>query len=45
MHARIRKLVVEVEETRIEMGKAVVPPTRKALAMAVIDNPFAGRYV
>ena len=45
MHARIRKLVVEVEETRIEMGKAVVPPTRKALAMAVIDNPCAGRYV
>ena len=45
MHARIRKLVVEVEEIRIEMGKTVVPPTRKALAMAVIDNPFAGRYV
>ena len=45
MHARIRKLVVEVEEIRLEMGKTVVPPTRKALAMAVIDNPFAGRYV
>lgn len=45
MHAKIRKLVVEVEEVRIEMGKAVFPPTRKALAMAVIDNPFAGRYV
>ena len=45
MHARIRKLVVEVEETRIEMGKTVVPPTRKALAMAVIANPCAGRYV
>ena len=45
MHARIRKLVVEVEETRIEMGRTVVPPTRKALAMAVIDNPCAGRYV
>ena len=45
MQARIRKLVVEVEETRIEGGKPVVPPTRKALAMAVIDNPCAGRYV
>jgi hypothetical protein len=45
MHARIRKLVVEVEETRIEMGRSVVPPTRKALAIAVIDNPCAGRYV
>ena len=45
MQARIRKLVVEVEETRIEGGRAVEPPTRKALAMAVIANPCAGRYV
>jgi hypothetical protein len=33
-----------VDETRIEMGQAVNPPTRRALAMAVIANPFAGRY-
>ena len=39
MQARIRKLVVEVDETRIEGGKPVVPPTRRALAMAVIENP------
>ena len=45
MHARIRKLVVEVDETRIEGGRPVVPPTRRALAMAVIENPCAGRYV
>ncbi len=45
MSAKIRKLIVEVEETRMEMGKAVTPPVRKALAMAVIDNPYAGRYV
>ncbi len=45
MQAKIRKLVVEVEETRVEMGRAVAPPTRRALAMAVIDNPCAGRYV
>ncbi len=45
MQARIRKLVVEVEETRIEGGRAVEPPTRKALAMAVIANPCARRYV
>ena len=44
MAAKIRKLIVEVEETRIEMGHAVEPPTRKALAMAVIENPYAGRY-
>ena len=44
MAAKIRKLIVEVEETRIEMGHAVEPTTRKALAMAVIENPYAGRY-
>jgi hypothetical protein len=44
MLAKIRKLIVQVDETRIEMGRAIVPPTRRALAMAVIDNPFAGRY-
>lgn len=45
MPAKIRKLIVQVDETRIEMGKTIEPPTRKALAMAVIENPFAGRYV
>ena len=45
MSARIRKIVVQVDETRIEMGQTIDPPTRRALAMAVIDNPCAGRYV
>jgi hypothetical protein len=45
MPAQIRKLVVQVDETRIEMGRPVEPPTRRALAMAVIANPCAGRYV
>ena len=44
MPARIRKLIVEVDETHLEAGKAIAPPTRKALAMAVIENPYAGRY-
>ena len=44
MAAQIRKLIVQVDETRIEMGRAVNPPTRRALAMAVIATPFAGRY-
>ena len=44
MHAKIRKIIVQVDETRIEMGRSVSPPTRKALAMAVIENPFAGQY-
>ena len=41
----IRKIVVTVEETRLEMGRRIDPPTRKAVATAVIANPFAGRYV
>ncbi|HLL12166.1 MAG TPA: amino acid synthesis family protein [Rubrivivax sp.] len=45
MNAQIRKLVVQVEDTRIEMGRTVEPPTRKALAMAVIHNPCAGTFV
>ena len=40
----IRKIVTVVEETRIEMGKSVDPPTRKAAVAAVIKNPFAGTY-
>ncbi|HEY8016876.1 MAG TPA: amino acid synthesis family protein [Dongiaceae bacterium] len=45
MKAEIRKIVVTVEETRHEMGKEIDPPTRKAVAAAVIKNPFAGLYV
>lgn len=41
----IRKLLVIVEETHAEMERAVEPPTRKAAAIAVLKNPFAGRYV
>ena len=45
MKSKIRKIVTLVEETRTEMGKPVNPPTRRAAAAAVIENPFAGRYV
>jgi hypothetical protein len=45
MKARIRKIVTVVEETRSEMGRPVEPPTRRAAAVAVIANPYAGRYV
>ncbi|MBP6899630.1 MAG: amino acid synthesis family protein [Burkholderiaceae bacterium] len=44
MSAQIRKLIVQVDETHREMGRAIQPPTRRALAIAVIANPFAGRY-
>ena len=45
MKARIRKIVTVVEETLTEMGQPVSPPTRRAAAVAVIENPYAGRYV
>ena len=45
MKAKIRKIVTFVEETRTEMGKPVNPPTRRAAAAAIIENPFAGSYV
>ena len=44
MSAEIRKLVVVVDETRSEMGQRIEPATRRAVAMAVIKNPYAGRY-
>jgi hypothetical protein len=44
MNAAIRKLVVQVDEIRIEMGRSIEPATRRAVAIAVIANPFAGRY-
>jgi hypothetical protein len=44
MITAIRKLVVQIDEIRSEMGRIVEPATRRAVAMAVIANPFAGRY-
>ncbi len=45
MPAKIRKIIVQTDEVRVEMGRDVQPPVRKALAMAVIENPCARRYV
>src|SRR5262249_2471627 len=45
MAAQIRKLLTIVEETRREADREVSPATRKAAAVAVIANPFAGKYV
>ncbi|MBN8961928.1 MAG: amino acid synthesis family protein [Rhizobiales bacterium] len=45
MSVRIRKIVTVVEETFQEGGHAVNPPTRRAAAIAVIENPFSGKYV
>ena len=45
MRAKIRKIVTVVEETQREAERIIDPPTRRAAAIAVIANPFAGRYV
>ena len=42
--AKIRKIALFVDETHIEMGKTIDPPTRRAAAVAVIENPFASVY-
>src|ERR1700676_4754077 len=45
IRAKIRKIATFVEETSTEMGQKVDPPTRRAAAVAVIENPFPGKYV
>lgn len=42
--AKIRKIVTTVESTHLEIGKTIDPPTRRAVSVAVIENPYAGRY-
>ena len=41
---KIRKLITVVDETHREMGKPINPPTRRAAAIAIIENPYAGSY-
>ena len=42
---KIRKLVTVVEETLSDGGREARRPLRKVAAVAVIDNPLAGRFV
>jgi hypothetical protein len=44
MTLALRKLVTVADEVLVEMGQPVTPPTRRAAAIAVIANPFAGRF-
>jgi|TARA_B100000959_G_scaffold99876_1_gene105633 hypothetical protein len=44
MKSQVRKYQVVIEETHLEMDKNIVPPVRKATAIAVIANPLAGKY-
>ncbi|MFL2845335.1 MAG: amino acid synthesis family protein [Candidatus Puniceispirillaceae bacterium] len=42
--AKIRKMVTIVEDTLEEGGQEILPPARRAAAIAVIENPFADIY-
>ncbi|MGH9724010.1 MAG: amino acid synthesis family protein [Candidatus Acidiferrales bacterium] len=42
---RIRKILTIVEEIFHEGGPVAAIPLRRAAALAVVENPFAGRYV
>ena len=41
----IKRLLTFLDEVRAADGRDVTPPLRKAAAVAIIDNPFAGRFV
>jgi hypothetical protein len=45
MSVKIRKTVTVVEEILADGGREARRPLRKVAAVAVIENPFAGRYV
>ena len=45
MDPEIRKIIVTTEEIYRDGEGALSQPLRVAAAMAVIKNPFAGRYV
>ena len=40
----IKRVLTFADEMRSEAGQRVTPPLRKVAAVAVIDNPFAGRF-
>ena len=41
----VRKFVIILEEICMDGGRKMDPPGKRAAAVAVIKNPFAGEYV
>jgi hypothetical protein len=41
----IKRVLTFLDETRVADGRDTDPPLRKAAAVAILDNPFAGRFV
>jgi hypothetical protein len=42
---KVRKYIDLIEEIRMENGKPVNPPTKKAAAIAIIKNPFVDKFM
>ncbi|WP_415842597.1 amino acid synthesis family protein, partial [Pseudomonas reidholzensis] len=42
---KIRKIKLDIEEVHHEGGAAVAQPLLVAVAVAVVDNPYAGQHV
>jgi len=42
---KIRKFYTFIEDEMSEAGRPGEPPLRKVAAVAVVENPNAGRYV
>jgi hypothetical protein len=40
----IKRMLTFSDEVHSEVGQPVAPPLRKVAAVAVIDNPYAGRF-
>jgi hypothetical protein len=41
---KLKRVMTFFDEIRSEAGRAVTPPLRKAAAVGIITNPFAGRF-
>jgi hypothetical protein len=44
MAMQIKRTLTFFDEVAVEAGQSVEPPLRKVAVVAVIDNPFAGRF-
>jgi hypothetical protein len=45
VNIKIRRSFVIVEERKEEAGRIADQPLRRVAAVAVVENPYAGRYV
>ena len=41
---KLRRILTFLDEVRSQSGRNVTPPLRKAAAVAIVTNPFAGRF-